>query len=97
MALFAALLVVILTAAPPTRAQDTANTTDNATVLDSESEPRRRDNVFGTTDEGIRSGRDSSGDSVIRISPPEKPKEPEYPLPPILVEPKVELPRDSDK
>jgi hypothetical protein len=57
--------------------------------------PNRKDKAFGTTDEGIRIGRDSSGNRIIRVRPPEKPKGPEYPLPPVLVEPKVEWPRQK--
>jgi hypothetical protein len=57
--------------------------------------PDRKDKVFGTTDEGIRIGRDSGGNKIIRVRPPEKPQDPEYPLPPVLVEPKVEWPRQK--
>lgn len=54
---------------------------------------RRPDNVFGTRSDGIRTGRNpDTGDTVIRVTPPEKPREPDYVLPPVLVEPKVEYP-----
>jgi hypothetical protein len=58
---------------------------------------RRPDNVFGTTTDGIRTGRNpDTGDTVIRITPPEKPRQPDYELPPVLVEPKVEFPYDPN-
>jgi len=61
--------------------------------ISSQTPVRRPDNVFGTTTDGIRTGRDpDTGDTVIRATPPEKPRQPDYVLPPVLVEPKVEFP-----
>lgn len=70
-------------------------TADSNGTASEEPVPDRKDKAFGTTDEGIRIGRDSSGNRIIRVRPPEKPQGPEYPLPPVLVEPKVEWPRQK--
>lgn len=55
-------------------------------------ETKRRDGYIGTTDEGIRMESGQEEDTVIRVRPPEAPDEPEHPMPPVIVEPKVDWP-----
>jgi hypothetical protein len=95
----AAVLAPVLASllAVPCLAEARAGSDENSTKAE-EGRKRRRDNVFGTTHDGIRTGRDpDTGDTVIRIRPPEKPKKPEYPAPPVYVEPKVEMPSNKGK
>jgi hypothetical protein len=96
--LFMAACIVLAAPGFYAHAQDQENATvrsddQEGQTLQSREPVRRPDNVFGTRSEGIRTGRNpDTGDTVIRVTPPEKPKEPEYVLPPVLVEPKVEFP-----
>jgi hypothetical protein len=57
-----------------------------------DNETERRDGYIGATDEGIQMKGGEDEDTVIRVRPPEGPDEPEHPMPPVIVEPKVDWP-----
>jgi len=90
------ILAVALVAAPTFAAQDQPTKDQQPTSKTfgtaGQGAGDRQDNVFGTVDENMQLGRDpQTGDNVIRVQPKPKPKQ-DYELPPITVEPQINLP-----
>ena len=59
----------------------------------------RKDNTFGTFDEDMQMGRDrETGDIHMRVMPRPKPKPPDQPLPPVIIQPELKYPgsRETD-